>query len=375
MPSVGEDTRSAGRVGTTTGLEARFTATAGTCQLEVALSAGAGEVVAVVGPNGAGKTTLLRVLAGLHPIEAGTVTLDGTELAGLAPQDRPVGMVFQDHRLFPHLSALDNVAFGLRAQGMPRAAARHRALDWLSRLAVADAASKRPGALSGGQAQRVALARALAPEPGLLLLDEPLSALDAGTLPLVRELVRHRPAAPPGVGVLVTHDPLQAMALASRLVVLEGGRVTQAGSVADIARRPRSAYVADLVGLNLFPGTARPGGVVLADGATLVTATDPTAAGSGGEQPAAVFALVHPRAVSLHRRQPEGSPRNVWLGRVSGAIEPSPDAADDRVRVRIEGPIPLVAEITAGAARDLALGDGLAVWVSVKASEVVVYPA
>ena len=234
----------------------------GTFELDVDLTVEAGEVVAVLGPNGAGKTSLLRGLAGLLPLNAGRVVLDGVVLeepaAGVfvAPERRPIGMVFQDYLLFPHLSVLDNVAFGLRSRGTATVPANRAALNWLERVGLAGDSQRKPGSLSGGQAQRVALARALATSPALLLLDEPMAALDVSTrVELRRDLRRHLESFR-GVRLLVTHDPVEALAMADRLVILEQGRVLQSGSPAEVTQHPRSRYVADLVGVNLFRGRA-----------------------------------------------------------------------------------------------------------------------
>src|SRR5690606_23995610 len=226
--------------------------------LDVSLRVAAGEVVALLGPNGAGKTTALRALAGLRPLDAGRIALGDTVLddpaAGVfvPPDRRPVGVVFQDYLLFPHLSVMDNVAFGLRCRGARRAEARRAAVEWLDRVGLAAQAARRPRDLSGGQAQRVALARALAVHPRLLLLDEPLAALDARirleTRAHLQRRLRDQQAAP----LLVTHDPLDAMVLADRVVVVEDGRVVQEGDAAEITRRPRTDYVARLAGLNLY---------------------------------------------------------------------------------------------------------------------------
>lgn len=237
------------------GLTAAVDVTVGSFRLEVALDVAAGETVAVVGPNGAGKTTLLRALAGLLPIDAGRVTLadlvlDDPATGEFVPvEERPIGVVFQDHLLFPHLSALDNVAFGVRARGAAPAAANDRARRWLSRVGLGDHAKVKPGQLSGGQAQRVALARALATEPTLLLLDEPLAALDATTRVDTRRQLRQHLQAHDGVRLVITHDPLDAAALADRIVVVEAGRIVQRGTLAELTAHPGSRYVADLVGL------------------------------------------------------------------------------------------------------------------------------
>ena len=341
-------------------LVAEVGARVGAFDLDVALSAGPEEVVAVVGPNGAGKTTLLRALAGLLPLARGRITLDDVDLTPLAPERRPVAVVFQEGLLFPHLSALDNVAYGLRARGASRAEARRRAGEWLARVGV-DATGRRPAALSGGQAQRVALARALATEPALLLLDEPLSAVDLSAKAQLRRVLREHLATTPAVRLLVTHDPVDAMALADRLIVIEAGRVTQDGPLAEVTTRPRSAWVAQLAGLNLFRGRVDSGRLLLNDGGALNVATDVRG-------PA--FALVHPRAVTLHRARPEGSARNAWAGEAAGL-----HLEGDRVRVQVEGSPAIVAEVTPAAAAELHLAEGGPVWVSLKATEVDVYPA
>ena len=348
-------------------LEAAVGLTMGRLRLEVELAVGTGELVVLLGPNGAGKTTLLRALAGLLALDRGRVVLDGAVLedtaagAWVPTERRPVGFVFQDYLLFPHLSALENVAFGLRARGLGRAEARRRAGAWLDRVGLAGHAGARPRALSGGQAQRVALARAMVSEPRLLLLDEPLAALDAATRAEVRRDLRRHLASFGGTRLLVTHDPLEALALADRLVVLEHGRVTQSGRPAEVSERPRSGYVAELVGVNLYRGRADGAAVELAGGGRLIAT---------GDHRGEVFAAVHPRAVALHRRLPEGTPRNVLAGTADTV-----DVVGDRVRVRVTGQVPIVAEVTPAAVGELHLADGGPVWASVKATEVTVYPA
>ncbi|HXH56847.1 ABC transporter ATP-binding protein [Iamia sp.] len=356
-------------------LRAEAVVRAGTFTLDVSLSVAPGEVVGLLGPNGAGKSTLLRAVAGLTAVDNGRIALGDEALddpaAGtrVAPERRPVGMVFQDLRLFPHLSARDNVAFGARSRGMRRAEADARADAWLNRVGLSAQSGSKPPQLSGGQAQRVALARALATDPEVLLLDEPLSALDATTRAEVRRDLRTHLAAFVGPVLIVTHDAVDALTLAHRLVVLDGGRVIQEGTPAEIARRPRSRWVADLVGLTLLAGRVEVGGSVRLDdgGAVVATALGPI----GPEVPAAgddVYVAIRPRSVALHRRRPEGSPRNVWPATVEGV-----EAAADRVRVATVGAVPVTAEITPGALADLALAPGDAVWVAVKATEVDVY--
>lgn len=345
-------------------LEAALRVKRDTFTLDVSLHAAAGETVAVLGPNGAGKTMLLRALAGLDEME-GRVVLDGkvledTSLGVHVPAERRrAGLVFQDHVLFPHLTVLENIAFGLRAQHRPDAAATAR--KWLDAAGLGDRAESMPRSLSGGQAQRVALLRALATEPKLLLLDEPLSALDVSVRAEVRRELARQLSSFNGVRVLVTHDPLEAMALADRLVVLERGSVVQTGTPDEVTARPRSRFVADLAGVNLLRGRGYGDHVALAGDAS-VAAPD---AGSGD-----VFAVIHPRAVALYRARPDGTPRNVWRGEVDGV-----DLHGDRVRVRVNGPVPLVAEVTRGAMQELGLSSGVSVWLVVKATEVSVYPA
>jgi molybdate transport system ATP-binding protein len=336
-------------------------------RLDVELSAPAGAVVALLGPNGAGKTTALRAMAGLLPLTAGRVVVGGRVVeepaarVRVAPERRDTGVVFQDYLLFPHLSALDNVAFGPRCQGLGRRAARAVASAWLDRVGLAEYAGARPRALSGGQAQRVALARALAVEPSLLLLDEPLAALDARTRLSTRAHLRRHLAGRAGATVLVTHDPLDAMVLADTIVIIEAGRVVQRGDPAAITREPRSDYVARLVGLNLYRGTGAGAAVTLPGGFTLATA-DPV------DGPA--FVAFPPAAVAVHRGRPDGSPRNVWPATVDGL-----ERHGDHIRVHLTGPVEVAADVTAAAVADLDLVPGRQVWAAVKAAETRVYPA
>jgi molybdate transport system ATP-binding protein len=342
-------------------LDAHLVVRRGQFTVDVAFAVADGEVLGVLGPNGAGKTSALRALAGLEPLTAGHVTLDGEDLTRLPPEDRYVGVVFQDYLLFPHLTALDNVAYGLRAGGMRKAAARRDAAGWLEQVGLSDHAGHRPRQLSGGQSQRVALARALAARPRLLLLDEPLAALDAGTRLVLRTDLRRHLTSYGGPTVLVTHDAVEAMVLTDQLVVLEGGRIVQSGRPAEVARRPRTDYVARLLGLNLYRGTARDDRVSLDGGGELVLAEK-----AGGD----VHVALRPSAVALHRTRPErASPRNVWAGRVAGV-----EAVGDRVRVAVGGRPDVLADVTTDAVTELDLAAGAEIWVSVKATELSVYP-
>lgn len=348
----------------------------GDLQIDVTLWAEAGEVLAVIGPNGAGKSTVLRVLSGLLPLESGHVRLGDAVLdapdAFVPPERRRVGVVFQDYLLFAHMSVVENVAFGLRARGTDRAEARRRALAWLEHVGLAETADRFPRSLSGGQAQRVALARALATDPALLLLDEPLAALDAATRRVLRADLRRHLATFGGVAVVVTHDPVDAYALADRVVVLDAGTVVQSGTIAEVTARPRSRYVADLVGTNLMVGVSDGTEVRAADGARLAVADAPV-----GD----VFAIVAPQSLSLSVPDTSGavsSPRNSWACTVVEVVR-----LGERARVSLHAapsadPLPggaLTAEITAAALDDLQLRVGDEVVARAKATEVSVYPA
>jgi molybdate transport system ATP-binding protein len=329
-------------------------------RLDVEFTVAPGQVVALLGPNGAGKTTALRALAGLTGLSDGHIILDGTPLHTLPAESRPVGMVFQDYLLFPHMSALDNVAFGPRCHGASRAAARRTAATFLARVGLAEHARSRPRDLSGGQGQRVALARALAAEPRLLLLDEPLAALDARTRLDVRAGLRRHLDGFAGATVLVTHDPVEAMVLADHLVVIEDGVIVQQGTPAQVAQRPRTDYVARMVGLNLYRGTAADRRVEVEDLVFSVAERH--------EGPA--FVTFAPAAVALYRTRPDGSPRNLWQARIEGI-----ERHGDNVRVHLEGPITCFADITPAAVAALDLTPGRRVWAAVKATETHCYPA
>ncbi|MFM7211772.1 MAG: ABC transporter ATP-binding protein [Actinomycetota bacterium] len=336
--------------------------------LDLDLDVPDGEVVGLLGPNGSGKSTTLRCLAGLFPLAHGrvqigdTIVEDAARSTYLPPERRSVGYVFQDYLLFPHMSVADNVAFGLRARGVDKRTARGRAGEWLERLDIADLADRKPRQLSGGQAQRAALARALVTDPDLLLLDEPLAALDAATRASVRAHMRSHLADFGGAVVLVTHDPIDAMVLADRVVVLEDGRAVQSGSPAEVAQRPASSYVAQLVGVNIVRGDALEGAVSLTQGGSVHVA-DRRISGP-------VIVAIRPEAISVHLQQPEGSARNAWPGRVT-----SIESRGDVVRVEVASEPPLAAIVTPGAVASLGLHEGASVWLSVKATDLDVYPA
>jgi len=334
--------------------------------LDAAFTAGPGEVVALLGPNGAGKSTVLRALAGLLRLAGGRVELDGVVLeeparrTRVAAEKRPVSLMFQDYLLFPHLSALENVAFGLRARGMDRREARTRAAAALDRLGVGPVAAARPGAMSGGQQQRVAMARALVTEPKLLLLDEPLAALDVSTKTEVRRQLRATLRESRAAHVMVTHDLLDAVALADRMLVIEGGGIVQSGPPAEVTARPRSRYVADLTGVNLLRGTARGAALDLDGGGRLATAGGPTGP---------VLAVIAPDAVAVRRERPRTAAANVWRGQI-GAV----DLLGDRVRVRVDGTPTITAEVAPAAVDELKLDDGGELWACLDARDVRVYP-
>lgn len=346
-------------------LEADLHARLGRFTLDAALSVDAGEVVALLGPSGSGKSTVLQALAGLVRLSGGRVTIDGSGLEEpdrrirVAPEKRPIAMMFQDYLLFPHLSALENAAFGLRARGMDRQLAREKAEGALRLLGVSELASVRPRQMSGGQQQRVAMARALVTEPKLMLLDEPLAALDVGTRAEVRRYLRSSLHHAGSANVLVTHDLLDAVAIADRMMVIESAKIVQSGTPAEVTARPRSSFVARLVGVNLWKGAANAAAVRLEDGGELAVATP-----WSGE----VLAMVTPAAVAVTREQPQAPAKNSWRGQI-GAI----DLLGDRVRVQIEGTPTITGEVMPSAVDELKLDDGGQLWVTVDPSDVTVY--
>jgi molybdate transport system ATP-binding protein len=348
---------------TSTGLQADFAvARSDRFELTLSLSIEAGTTVALLGPNGAGKSTAVAALAGLVPVDTGRIALSGRVLDDpgqgvyVPAEERKVGVVFQDYLLFPQSTVLENVAFGLRSRRIPRDQAHARAREWLGRLGLEALESSRPGDLSGGQAQRVALARALAADPDLLLLDEPLAALDVTTRTELRHTLAEHLDGFAGPRLLITHDPTEAFLLADRIHIIEGGSVTQEGTADDIRLRPRTPYAADLAGSNLFPGIASAG--LVDTGAHTVRIAD-----DGVEGP--VLLTIHPNAISIHAGRPEGSPRNAWSTTVE-RVEP----LGSRVRLRTGPPLALTVELTEAARAEMALIEGSSVWVAVKATEI-----
>lgn len=335
--------------------------------LDVAFEVPNGATVALLGPNGAGKSTAVWALAGVIPLSAGRITLgdrvldDPTAGIFLPPEERKIGAVFQDGLLFPHLDVAANISFALRAGAPSQREADRRAVEWIARFDLGDLASKRPGQLSGGEAQRVGLARALATGPEMLLLDEPLSALDAGTRGRIRRMLTRHLAEFDGPRVLITHDAAEASLLADYVVVIEDGSVTQTGTPAELLRAPRTAYAADLAGLNLLTGTAAAGAVAVGGGLAVQTADT---ALEGG-----VLLTIHPRAVAIHPERPSGSPRNTWESAIT-----SIETLGNLCRVQFEDPVPLIAEITTASQHSLGLVPGMTAWVAIKATEIQVLP-
>lgn len=336
-----------------------------------------GEVMAVLGPNGAGKSTTVHVIAGLVTPEVGRVQIgdrvvtDTETGVRVPPHARRVGLMLQNPLLFPHLSVGANVAFGPRSRRrMTRTAARDCAQRWLAEVDASDLAGRTPRQLSGGQAQRVALARALAAEPDVLLLDEPMAGLDVAVAGAMRKVLRRVLTTDGRCAVLITHDLLDVLTLADRVVVLESGRIVESGSAAAVLAVPKSRFAARLAGVNLVAGVA--------DGAgDLTTAWGTSWHGAPAEDVAAggpAVAVFAPSAVAVYRDEPHGSPRNTVAVTVAEL-----DSRGPGIRVRAEeqpdGAPGLAADITAESAAQLRLAPGEQVYFTVKAQEVAVHPA
>jgi molybdate transport system ATP-binding protein len=351
-------------------LRAELALVRGSFALELALEVEAGQTVALVGPNGSGKSTLVEALAGLIPIDVGEITLDGTRLespqAGIrvAPQQRPIGVMFQGLWLFPHLSAEDNVAYGLRASGAGRREARAAVTPLLARLGLLELAQRRPASLSGGEAQRVALARALAPQPRMLLLDEPLSALDLELRPRTRVFLQEILASFPGPRLVITHEPREALLLADRVVVLERGRVVQQGSPDELRQRPQTPYVARLAGVNLLEGTLD--GRRLRAG-ELSLDVEPGQLGLAAGTP--LLATVHPHSVRVERADAEPGHEGAWETLVEGV-----ELEGDRVRIELRQPAGFVAELPAADLDLRRFSPGTAIRASIPRDQISIYP-
>lgn len=354
-------------------LDADLEVQRGGFRLAALLRAEAGRIVVLAGENGSGKSTLLRALAGLERPVRGHVRLGDATLvetargAWCAPEQRSLGYVAQSYALFPHLSVRDNIGYGLRALTAAERAARiERCAE---RFGIREWLDRSTDALSGGQRQRVALARALVREPRLLLLDEPLAALDPLTRGEVRRELRQVLAGLACAMVVVTHDPVDALALADDLVVLERGRVVQAGALRDVLRAPASSWVARFLGVNLFGGPvvgpAGPGTmwVQVGDARIEVPAT----------AYAAVRVVLHPREVTLARESHRDSARNHIEGVVRELIPEPPHG--DTVRIALDSTPPLLAQVTRAAAEALGLQAGARVFATFKATACEVSPA
>jgi molybdate transport system ATP-binding protein len=364
-----------------------------TFHLDLGFSAEVGKTTVLLGESGAGKSTVLRLLAGLLHPERGHISLEGViyfdseRRIAIPPQERPFGYVFQDYALFPHLSVFENVAFGLRAQHLPRQAIRQRVGEALERVKLPGMEQRRSTQLSGGQQQRVAIARALALQPQLLLLDEPLAALDVQTRREVRQELRNMLANVGITTLLVTHQYLEALLFGHSILVLDSGRVIQQGSQRDLLVYPRSSYVAELVGMNFFRGR-----VVRCEANTICTIQL-----HNGQQPVEIMAaleehsaasnlpgvgdeayvIVDPRSITLYQALPDSSARNVFCGEILQVLPLGTLSGNDgRVRVSImldASAPPLTAEITEASAARMELSEGKSIYATFKATEARAY--
>ncbi|WRS30110.1 ATP-binding cassette domain-containing protein [Actinomycetaceae bacterium MB13-C1-2] len=344
---------------------------------EVSLEVADNERVAVLGHNGSGKSTLLGLIAGTLRPDSGRAVLDGRVLFDIDEDGkgawtplnaRGVAMLAQDPLLFPHMTLLQNAAFGPRASGSSRKEARETADCWLGEVGIPELRDRRPSEVSGGQAQRAAIARALATVPSMLLLDEPMAALDVAVAPALRRVLRQ--VLTDQATMMVTHDLLDAVMLSDRVIVLEAGKITEDGPTEDVLEHPRTRFAARLAGLNLVRGIYRDGAVVTRDGTEVRGSqregSDELA--TNGMEAAAVFP---PSAVSVFLDNPHGSPQNNLRGTIS-ELEPNQELV--RVRTRI-GEQLLLADVTVQAVAQLDLHPGKEVVFSVKASAIIIYPA
>ncbi|MCK0174684.1 sulfate/molybdate ABC transporter ATP-binding protein [Mycolicibacterium sp. F2034L] len=333
-----------------------------------------GEVLAVLGANGVGKSTLLSMIAGLLEPDEGRIELGGTVVTDtatgtfVAAHARGVAMLSQQAMLFPHMTVAANVAYGPRCRGRSRAEASEVAQRWLAAVGALELADRKPAQLSGGQAQRVALARALAAEPQVLLLDEPMAALDVAAAPAMRRLLREILRAPERTAIIVTHDLLDALAIADRVIVIDGGHVVESGAVRTVLTAPRSDFAARIAGINLVSGVISEPGLLQTDWGLVVSGVgDPTP----GSEAVALFA---PTAVAVHLDPPHASPRNVLPVRIA-EIELHGATVRLRGPEQPDGGTGLAADITAAAAADLDLQPGREVFFVVKTHEVSLHAA
>jgi len=342
--------------------------------VDVDFEVAAGEVVALIGANGAGKSTVLHVIAGLLRPDTGSVRSGARVLTDTASRvfvpahARRVGLLLQDALLFPHLSVIDNVAFGPRSRRLGRRAALQAAGHWLGQVNASELAASAPRELSGGQAQRVAIARALAADPDVLLLDEPLAGLDVAAASGLRTVLRPALTRDDRAAVLVTHDLVDVLTLADRVLVMEAGRVVEAGDAAQVLAAPRSRFAARIAGVNLVSGT------VGADSALHTSDHGHWyAAGDRLAEGVHAVAVFSPSAVAVFRDTPHGSPRNTVTVTVAELVASGPGV---RVRAtgQADGAPGLAADITADAAAELRLVAGDRVTFAVKAHEVTIHP-
>lgn len=348
----------------------------GSMHLALDLEVETGSTLVLVGESGSGKTTALRLLAGLTEPDRGRIAWSGVAWfdhdlnLSVPPWQRPVAYVAQDYALFPHLSLFQNVAFGLRAQGRPDSEILQRVGRELERFGLSSQSANKPHQLSGGQQQRAALARALVLDPVVLLLDEPLSALDLKTRRGIRAELRSTLRTLTCATVYVTHSPVEAMVFGARITVLADGKASQTGPREELLRHPRSTFVAEFLGVNLFHGQ-----VIRRDETGIARfqteSGDLSVMDAELEEQEDAFVSVSPREITLSREPPAGSAQNVFVGRVTEIVPEPPHG--ERVRVALESRPPLVAEVTRRAVETLGLAEGTMIYASFKATGVVPY--
>ena len=367
--------------------------------LEINFSAETGKTTVLLGESGAGKSSVLQHIVGLSHPQRGHISLDGVTYFDRdqrlmePPQERPFGYVFQDYILFPHLNVFENVAFGLRAQHLPKALIARRVGEALEQVHLVGFDRRLPSQLSGGQQQRVAIARALALQPQLLLLDEPLAALDVQTRREVRQQLYRLLAEIHLTTVMVTHHHLEALLFGHSILVLDHGHVIQQGNQHTLLQQPRSSYVAELVGTNFFRGR-----IVRREASALCTiqllgqqeqsleiqATIGEQAPQGLAVGEEAFVVVDPRSITLHTTDPDphSSARNSFRGtiihmlQVGTTLDTLASTADGRIRVSIAldtSTYTLTAEITSTSMSQMGLSEGQLIYVTFKATEARAY--